>query len=58
MTVRLRCRRCHAQHELELQVGIKADGSFTIPAGTLSNDWALRWARSHMEPEAGVMVYE
>lgn len=52
MEVHFHCTRCCRGFAIELHVGLDSDGDLVIPPGTLDNDWALRWARSHAEPTA------
>lgn len=56
LLVAFHCNRCHRGFTVQLHVGLDRDGDFVIPAGTLDNDWALRWARSHAEPSAALVV--
>lgn len=52
--IELSCARCGAQVRIEADIedlGETAD----VPPGTLRNNWALRWARSHAEPTGKVV---
>lgn len=52
--VLLSCGRCGARIRAELDVTELPD-CYSIRAGTLDNDWALRWLRSHAEPQGQVI---
>lgn len=54
--VLLHCMRCHARATVKLQLAIDEDGDLCIPVGTLENEWALRWRRSHAGPNHAHLV--
>lgn len=55
-TVVLHCCRCGQRLAVDLTIRLNDYGDFVLPGGTLNNEWALRWIRSHAEPSAQVVV--
>lgn len=56
LEILLECRRCGDKLRCEVDGVLRDDNKWDVSSGTLNNNYVLRWARSHFQPDVQLVA--